>query len=544
MLLDCVACRREAAAAASGRCVERNFAFNVSEWVDAWTDDHGARFLSANKETGSTFLIVPDRSDPFGADSSLDKHSMNEESDDTLEDDRRQQTTALWSFQHFSTVGRPPDEEEEVVEGEEEELEEHMNTAMQSFLHLLKGYIGPGCLSLPWAVSQIGIRNGVLACFILGSWTAYNSWSLVQLKRRLPDDVNTYPEVAGSLSGKTLHRVTFSCVSITQIGICTVFLSFVATNIQAFLQPLLDLTYKQTLSFVILPIVLGLMSLPDLKALVKLSLLGTILLVQALLLLAFVMVQAAQGNMPDVPDPPLDESFLRYPLALCAILYTFEGINLVLPIENTTRSTDFVPTFWTVMLLTPCVFALVSGGSVASFGSIGSGSLTAYLLDAVYVDPSRERSLIEFANMSVTLSVLVTYPLQLYPAMEVMGPWLESFRQRIGFRAIAASETDYSNADDEEVDALVQPDSPGWTTRLSLLLGTYLVALSVPNVESLISLAGAIAGSTTALIIPPILELNTNQRGLAAARSYLLIALGVFFGGIGTIAALQNILNL
>ena len=43
----------------------------------------------------------------------------------------------------------------------------HRTTWMQSFLHLLKGYIGPGCLSLPWAVSQLGIASGAMACFDL-----------------------------------------------------------------------------------------------------------------------------------------------------------------------------------------------------------------------------------------------------------------------------------------------------------------------------------------------------------------------------------------
>jgi Transmembrane amino acid transporter protein len=48
-------------------------------------------------------------------------------------------------------------------------------------------------------------------------------------------------------------------------------------------------------------------------------------------------------------------------------------------------------------------------------------------------------------------------------------------------------------------------DSPA--LRAALVLSTYLVAMVVPNVESLVSLAGAVAGSSTALLIPPILEL-------------------------------------
>ena len=45
------------------------------------------------------------------------------------------------------------------------------------------------------------------------------------------------------------------------------------------------------------------------------------------------------------------------------------------------------------------------------------------------------------------------------------------------------------------------------TLRSGLVLMTYLVAVAIPNVQSLISLAGALAGSSTALLIPPVLEL-------------------------------------
>ena len=48
-------------------------------------------------------------------------------------------------------------------------------------------------------------------------------------------------------------------------------------------------------------------------------------------------------------------------------------------------------------------------------------------------------------------------------------------------------------------------DSP-WL-RAGIVIGTYLVAMVVPNVQSLVSLVGAVTGSSTALLIPPILEL-------------------------------------
>jgi hypothetical protein len=49
-------------------------------------------------------------------------------------------------------------------------------TAKQSFIHLLKGYVGPGCLSLPWALSQLGVGLGSVVIFVVAYWTSYNIW--------------------------------------------------------------------------------------------------------------------------------------------------------------------------------------------------------------------------------------------------------------------------------------------------------------------------------------------------------------------------------
>ena len=55
--------------------------------------------------------------------------------------------------------------------------------ATQTFIHLLKGYIGPGCLSLPWAVSQVGFFWGTIAIAIMSFWSSYNCWTIVKIKR-------------------------------------------------------------------------------------------------------------------------------------------------------------------------------------------------------------------------------------------------------------------------------------------------------------------------------------------------------------------------
>ena len=97
-----------------------------------------------------------------------------------------------------STAGMPPSLAEAIPPGpilrgddgdaslgssSEDDEEAHLTTVKETFLHLLKGYIGPGMLSLPWAVSQLGIPAGFVAVFVMSYWSSYNCWTVVRVKR-------------------------------------------------------------------------------------------------------------------------------------------------------------------------------------------------------------------------------------------------------------------------------------------------------------------------------------------------------------------------
>jgi proton-coupled amino acid transporter len=165
------------------------------------------------------------------------------------------------------------------------------------------------------------------------------------------------------------------------------------------------------------------------------------------------------------------------------------------------------------------------------------------------------------ANTLVSLSVLVTLPLQLFPAVELVAPWWAqtsaSFKGLCNPSFAATADGDekdlagfeplpplpehelYEHEEKEEEEGMAEhhyddaldnpqeqdeqwrtgmisimslfptPTIPGDSPQLRtiLVLLTYTVAVVVPNVQSLISLAGAVTGSSTALLIPPLLEL-------------------------------------
>lgn len=443
---------------------------------------------------------------------------------------------------------------------------DHKTTARQSFIHLLKGYVGPGCLSLPWAFSQLGVVGGTLACFTMAYWSSYNCWTVVELKRHMPSSATTYPAVAGWLYGRRMHHFTSLCIVVQQLAICTVFLSFIGTNLEAVLKSTLGWSMGHVgVLTLALPAVMALSFLPNLKALAPVTAAGTAFLLLGLALLAVVIV-VEWPHRPVSDDTPLD--WQQVPLAFCAILYSYEGICLILPVESSMQyPRQFFGVFSAAMASSAGIFATVAVASVLAFGHVTDGSITAFLLEK-YADNAGIQGWLLAANAAVSLSVLVTYPLQLFPCLELLGPLFaddtaadfttlpeeedEDVEMRNGLTAPTDASLSSSSSSPHvspaptivsTTSAPVTYDSP--RMRVILVLTTYVIAAVVPNVQALISLAGALAGSSTALLIPPVLELaywrQNNVGGWKVSRCFLLIAGGLLFLGIGTFASLADI---
>jgi proton-coupled amino acid transporter len=456
------------------------------------------------------------------------------------------------------------------LEQEAEEEAEEGTTALQTTIHLIKGYVGPGCLSLPWAFSQLGIPGGCLACIVLSYWTSYNCWGVVEIKRSAGTTtaIDTYADVGTWAYGTNFGNYVRSSVCIQQLAICTVYLSFIGENLLAIWAS--SGPNHAVVMTLALPAVLGLSCLASLKSLAPFTATGTALLFGAFGLLGIVMAK----DWDDRPQPPPTlESLSSLPLALCAILYSYEGICLILPVEGAmAKPRQFKKVFWGSMAVVAVVFCAVASFSVYIFGKVTNGSITAYLLERE--DDDGDRSMLILANTAVSISVLLTYPLQLFPCLELIGPWLNGMCRR-GLEEVAQEEDEdeCEDIDDEEADGIfrdedailgttndendaievsqrsgtITGDSP--MLRLGLVLLTYSIAIVVPNVQALISLAGALAGSSTALLIPPLLTLEFIKREdgenwLAKVRCYVMFLLGFIFMCIGTGASIVDIIQI
>jgi amino acid permease len=454
--------------------------------------------------------------------------------------------------------------------------DQHKTTVWETVIHLLKGYIGTGVLSLPWAVSQLGVKGGFFTIFVVAYWSSYNGWTVVKIKRYMEQNTTnlddkqsetrslksesqksetssniTYPDVGEYMYGTKFHSYVSISICVQQLAICTVFLSVVGENIMAVLNRIPGFTATHiTVITMTLPFAMGLSLTPTLKHMAPMIAMATIFLMSGFVVLGFLIGIEWE-------DRPLESPTVNWPsvpLAICAILYSYEGTCLILPIESAMKEPQhFEKVFWGSMLVVSFVLASVGGLCVLAFGEVTNGSITAFLIVA-YGDDDSIVTWLMIANALVSLSVLLTYPLMLFPTLEIIGPAVQRFFGSDNNKDVEDEEKDLAGFDplpplpedreaehdeyslpevhfyaqeptEEDVDKedelsqsafsstmisifpeLIMPgDTP--QLRLGLVFLTYSVAVVVPNVQALISLVGAVAGSSTALLIPPMLEL-------------------------------------
>lgn len=257
------------------------------------------------------------------------------------------------------------------------------------------------------------------------------------------------------------------------------------------------------------------------------------------------------------------------------------GDQLILPIEASMNNPN---AFKRVLILAMGIvggfFCCFGSCCVISFGIVDDASISAYLLqnldkleDCHFLNLSTVQILI-LANIIVSLSLVFTYPLQLFPTIGLSGQIVSRWNHHeeplshevdstplLPHNDVERSSEDevihYSSLEVQDVELedneSLSMEGDSRTLRLCLVLSTFLVAILIPHLKSLIAIAGAITGSMTSLLIPPLLALQFTmnmkenmdpvQYWMKILMNVSLISIGVIYFFIGTISSVENIIS-
>uniref|UniRef100_A0A182PFX3 Amino acid transporter transmembrane domain-containing protein n=1 Tax=Anopheles epiroticus TaxID=199890 RepID=A0A182PFX3_9DIPT len=368
---------------------------------------------------------------------------------------------------------------------------EHPTTNLDTLMHMLNGNLGTGILAMPDAFKNAGLYVGFFGTLAMGVICTHCMHLLVrcshELCRRYARPSLSYAEVgycaldsgpgwAQPLAGP-FRRLINTFLIVMQLGLCCVYYLFVAVNVRELLEYLgCPVPVLTVLAYLLLPLV-ALNMVRSLKLLTPTSLIASVLAIAGLAIAFLFLLQ----DLPHTRSVRPVSSWSTLPLYFGTVMYAFEGIGVVLPLENNMANPrDFIA--WngvlnTGMTIVVCLYSAVGFYGYLKYGEGAQGSVTLNL--------PNDNLLAQIVRLLMAIAVLASYALQFYVPMTILAPAVtKHFPHR---RHLAE-----------------------YVLRLATVLLTFVLAAIIPNLGTFISLVGAVSTSTLALVFPPLIDLLTH----------------------------------
>jgi proton-coupled amino acid transporter len=307
---------------------------------------------------------------------------------------------------------------------------------------------------------------------------------------------------------------------ITQFGFCTIYILFIARNLEQVLEHYVNWTLPIRLyQVIVLFLVIPLTFIRTLRFLAPFSAIANVFMVVGLA----IIMQYCVRNLPTPVDQfdfvkPIGKLIIFFGMAI----YSYEGIGVILPIENSMKDPrDFRG--WTgvlniSMMLVTVLYITLGFFGYLRFGEDIKGTITLNLPmdNVVYV----------VVKLMFAFAIYISYALQFYvPVCLIERKFVDPM-----------SEGTCKN---------VTP----YLLRTGLVIVTFLISIVVPHLELMIALIGAFASSALALVLPPILEIVTFwDEGLGTCKWILLKDLTISIIGLtgfvaGTVVTVMEIIQ-
>lgn len=282
---------------------------------------------------------------------------------------------------------------------------------------LLKSFVGTGVLFLPRAYLNGGMLFSNIILAFIAALSYYCFILLVGCRLKVPASFGGMGEKIYGPWFK--HAINFSLV-ISQVGFSSAYIVFVAENLRAFV--LAVTRCKTDLNIGVMILIQMIIFLPlslyrNINQIQKLALAADLFILLGLIYVYFIDVKTIvkQGGISDIEN--FNPEY--WTLLIGTAIFTFEGVGLVIPIQSGMADPKKFPrVMGTVMIIITVVF--ISAGAL-SYAAFGSKTKTVILLNMAQDD-----KLVNAVQFIYSLAILLSTPLQIYPAIEITSQQLFS----------------------------------------------------------------------------------------------------------------------
>lgn len=275
---------------------------------------------------------------------------------------------------------------------------------------------------------------------------------------------------------------------------------FIATNIKQvvdFYYPSNAFNIQLIMLFVLIPLLVYFL-INDLKILAPFSAFANALIVFSILVILYDLF--LNGSFKPYKDLEMVAPYHNWPICFSLALYAFEGIPLVLPVYNEMRSkTSFTPLYGVLnlsMAIVAVMYFIIGFFGYLKYGSDSQASITLNL-------PIKDK-IFQIVKILYALAIFISYNLQFSIASNTI--WSYIYESSSYLKSLKPKNKTIDPLDSSKSQTRVYNLIHN-LFRSALVVLSFVLAITIPKIELFISLFGAIAASTLAIIIPTVLDL-------------------------------------
>lgn len=412
----------------------------------------------------------------------------------------------------------------------------HQTSYSETMMHFLKGNIGSGLLAMGDAFRHGGLLLAPPITIFVGIISLYNQHMLVRNSHKLHAKLklDEYPGFSDTmelsfLTGPrqfqrftdTIRRLVKMFVIITQLGFCCVYFVFVSESSHQICHVLgIDYKVQYHMAVMLLP-VMGTAMIRNLKYIAPISTLANLIMGLGIAAIYYYILQ----DLPPISSRPPVGRIDQIPLFFGTIIFAFEGIALVLPLQREMKKKKNFTSSWGVMnvgsILIISLMLSMGFFGYLKYGEDVKGSITLNLSE------KKDDPLALVVVGAIGFGILCTYSLQFYVPVAIIWAELE-----------------------EKFGPFKHPGYGESILRVCLVLITFVLAEVIPRLGLFISLVGAVSSTGLALIFPPLSDIAVRKKehdfGFCSWRFFmdiLTIILGLIGFFTGTYASVHEIIK-
>lgn len=285
----------------------------------------------------------------------------------------------------------------------------HKTSSIKAFFLLIKAFIGTGVLFLPKAFSNGGLAFSIGLLFFFSVLSYYCYLALAQATTKT--GIASFAELGKALYGEKFKILILVSIVITQIGFVAAYTVFTAENLRAFVKNTLNINLPLYYFVIFETLCFAPMSL--IRNITKLSLAALLANIFILSGIGTIIFYTTRDLIENGPADVILFNGNDWSLFIGVAIFAFEGIGLILPVQQSMRKPEDFPKVLLAVIIVCC--SLFIGIGWLCYATYGDKVQTVVILNL----PQDSYAVISI-QFFYALAIMLSVPLQLLPAIRLM----------------------------------------------------------------------------------------------------------------------------